>query len=265
MWSSLPVRRAALGAIGLTVVLSSRCLNAAESPPPFIQYGNDMLTVRLREVPVSEVLQEIAGQSGAQIRGSIREPRQVTADFQAVPLAEALSRLLGDQNFALVYGKGGRLKAVRLLGGGEVVVEAGSSPPSTAAPPVAERQPFPGSLPELIDRHPPVPVDGQVAAALGSRSATLRQLLELSLHSDDASVRAEAMRTGIAAVEAEPDLRSAVVSELQSADVALLTSMLRGAVNERAEGVVTQVLENARMADIRVKASAVLQRLRTGG
>src|SRR5207247_11460395 len=139
---------------------------------------------------------------GAEIRGQVREPREVTVDFDSVPLPEALARLLGDQNFALVYGKGGRLKAVRLLGGVRVAPQAPASPPSIA-PPAAPRPPFPGSLPELIDRHPPVPVTGAVADALGSQSATLRQLLELSLHHQDSTVRAEALRTGIAAPQAE--------------------------------------------------------------
>jgi len=34
-----------------------------------------------------------------------------------VPLVEALHRLLGDQNFVVKYGKGGRPRAIKLLGG----------------------------------------------------------------------------------------------------------------------------------------------------
>ena len=124
---------------------------------PLIAYSNDALTVRLSGVQNSDILAELARQSGAEIRGQVREPREVTADFESVPLPEALARLLGEQNFALVYGKGGRLKAVRLLGGDQLGAPAS---PTITVPPAAPGAPFPGSLPELIDRHPPAPVAG---------------------------------------------------------------------------------------------------------
>jgi hypothetical protein len=82
-----------------------------------IEYAKDALTVHLTKVPVAEVLDELSRQSGAQIRGQLRAPSDVTAQFDAVPLPEALARLLGDQNFALVYGDGGKPKSVRLLSG----------------------------------------------------------------------------------------------------------------------------------------------------
>src|SRR2546427_8197190 len=212
-WARACGRVMAAGLV-LAAMLSWRNARAAEdAPAPLIRYSNDALTVRLSGVPNSEILEELARQSGAEIRGQVREAREVTADFQSVPLPEALARLLGEQDFALVYGKGGRLKAVRLLGGSRA-----GAPTSPTVPPTAAVAPFPGSLPELIDRHPPVPVAGQLADALGAQSATLRQLLELSLHHEDPAVRTEALRTGIATIEKEPALRAAVISELSNAD-----------------------------------------------
>ena len=257
-------RRCVIGAgiVVATMLLGRHTRAAEEAPAELIQYSNDALTVRLTSMPVSDILQELARQSGAEIRGDVREAREVTADFQSVPLPEALARLLGEQDFALVYGKGGRLKAVRLLGGSRA---GAPSSPTTTVPPAAAVAPFPGSLPELIDRHPPVPVAGQLADALGAQSATLRQLLELSLHHEDPTVRAEAVRTGIATIEKEPGLRAAVISELNNADNALLGSLLRASASEQAEDVAMEVLREAHASEIRLKASAVLQRLRTGG
>src|SRR5436309_3844683 len=258
MSSARACGRVMAAGIVLAAMLSWRNARAAEdAPAPLIRYSNDALTVRLSGVPNSEILEELARQSGAEIRGDVREAREVTADFQSVPLPEALARLLGEQDFALVYGKGGRLKAVRLLGGSR----AGAS---TTVPPAAAVAPFPGSLPELIDRHPPVPVAGQLADALGAQSATLRQLLDLSLHHGDPAVRAEAVRTGIAAVEAETTLRTAVIGELSNADSAFLSALLRASASEQAEDVAMQVLRDSRAAEIRVKALSVLQRLRAG-
>jgi hypothetical protein len=250
--------------IVLGAMLSGKNACAADAAPaPLIRYSNDTLTVRLNGVPKSDVLEELARQSGAEIRGQVREPREVSADFESVPLPEALARLLGEQNFAVVYGKGGRLKAVRLLGGSQPTAEISVAPATTTLP-AAPGAPFPGSLAELIDRHPPVPVAGDLADALGAQSATLRQLLDLSLHHGDPAVRAEAVRTGIAAVEAEPELRSALTSELNNADSAFLSALLRAAAGAQAEDVAALVLHDSHFPEIRVKASSVVQRLRSG-
>ena len=252
-------RRMAAG-VFLAAVLTGGARAAEDAPARVILYTRDALTVRVIGAPNSEILEELSRQSGADIRGQVRDPRDVTADFDSVPLPEALARLLGEQNFALVYGKGGRLKAIRLLGGSEQIA---GSPPSSA-PSGPGRPPFPGSLPALIDRHPPVPVAGALADAIGSPSATLRQLIDLSLHHEDPAVRAEAMRTGIGTLDGDPELRSAVISELETADSVLLTSLLRTAASERSEEIATQVLRDTRFPEIRLKASSVLQRLRSG-
>jgi hypothetical protein len=250
-------------AVVLAAVLTGGAPAAEAAPVRVILYTRDTLTVRVTGVPTSEVLEELSRQSGADIRGQVREPRDVTADFDAVPLPEALARLLGDQNFALVYGGGGRLKAIRVLGGAQPGTQVAASPPSSA-PSGPDRPPFPGSLPALIDRHPPVPVAGALADAIGSPSATLRQLIDLSLHHEDPAVRAEALRTGIGTLDGDAELRSAVISELETADSAFLTSLLRSAASERSEDIATQVLRDTRFPEIRLKASSVLQRLRSG-
>src|SRR5262249_3899195 len=81
-----------------------------------VRYADDALTVRLTNAPVVEVLEELSHQSGAEIQGQVTDTSSISADFHKVPLAEALHRLLGTQNFALVYGDRGNLKAVKLLG-----------------------------------------------------------------------------------------------------------------------------------------------------
>lgn len=231
---------------------------ADEASAHVVRYDDDVLTVRLRGVPISEVLQDLAVQSGAEVRGQVREPRDVTAEFDSVPLPEALSRLLGDQDFALVYGNSGRLKAVRLLGGGDAVsVHVPATPPG-------QRPPFPGPLPALIDGHAPVPVTGAVADALNSDVASFRQLLELALQHSDATVRAEALRTGLAAIEADRSLYVAVVAELDHTDSAVLASLLRASASEHADELAMLVSQGPHAAKFRLMATSVLQRLRRG-
>src|SRR5262245_49746372 len=107
-----PMRQAARATASLALAVAL-CAAAADR---VIKYEQDALTVRLTNVPVSEVIEELGRQAGAEIRGQLRTPRDITVEFDAVPLPEALHRLLGDQNFALIYGDRGKLAAVRLLG-----------------------------------------------------------------------------------------------------------------------------------------------------
>jgi hypothetical protein len=255
-----------MAAFGLAVAVAlSGPLAALASPDTaapsgrVVQYSKDALTVRLDKVPLADVLADIGQQSGAEIRGSLREPREITAEFDAVPLAEALGRLLGDQNFALVYDKGGALRAVKLLGG--PLAGAGAAP-AAAPPPPAPVSQTPIDLREMLSNHPPVPVHGRLAQTLGSDSATLQQLMELGFHNEDPTVRAEALRAGVQTLEGEPTLRQAVIGALNSFDDAALTTLLRGAAGPNAEEVAMQVLTQSRAPEVRVKASSVLRKLR---
>jgi hypothetical protein len=243
--------------IAFTIVVAPCGGSSAEEPlARAVRLQDDVLTVRLRNVPITDVLQDLATQSGAEVRGQVREAREVTATFDSVPLPEALARLLGDQAFALVYGSGGQLKAVRLLGSDGVSIRA-SAP---VAP--GERPPFPGALPGLIERHAAVQVTGAVAEALHSNFANLRQLLDLSLHHADATVRAEALHTGLAVVEADHGLYAAVVEELDHTDSAVVAGMLGAAAGAHADEVAMGVSQGPYVAKFRLMASSVLQRLR---
>jgi hypothetical protein len=226
-----------------------------------IQYAKDALTVHLTNVPVAEVLDEIARQSGAEIRGQVRADGDVTAQFDAVPLPEALHRILGDQNFALVYGEGGKLKSVRLLGG--TPGQTAAAAPSPVAPAVQPPPSSPG-LANLVANHAPVPVSGRLAQTVGGPNATLQQLFEIGTRNEDSSLRSEAIRTMVSTLETDPALRAATIGELGTIDDGALSAILRGAAGEHAEEVAMQVLTQARASEIRVKASSVLQRLRAG-
>jgi hypothetical protein len=249
------------GVVTLALLGGGPARAAEEGDGRMVQYAGDKLTVRLSAVPIEDVLAEIERQTGAEIRGQVRNPRPVSAEFAEVPLADALHRLLGDQNFALIYGSGGQLKALRLLGG----PQTGATPRPAVAVPVT---PAPGAvspavLTEMFERHAPVPVQGRLAEALGTSSATFSQLANAALHNEDAVVRNDAVRAAMQALEAEPDLRSAVISAVTGIGDPELGNIVRGIAGERAEEVVRHVLTAARGSELRIKASAVLQQLRT--
>jgi hypothetical protein len=230
-------------------------VSRGENAPPVhvIRYEKDALTVHVAGTPVLEVLAEIGRQSGAEIRGMVREAREISAQFDEVPLPQAMFRLLGDQNYALVYGEGGRLRAIRLLGGsGEAVV--------ISAPPVEVRQSK--DLAPLLDRQ--IPATGPVADALKSPMVTLKQLGELWLQTDDTGLRDETASNGIQAMESETDMRNSLVDFAQSYSDVELANLLRGLAGPRAEELAAFVISQTRVTELHMKAAAVLRVLQSG-
>lgn len=233
-------------------------------PERRVEYQKDALTVRLTKVPLSEVLDEIGRQSGAEIRGQVRNPGDVTAEFEAVPLAEALHRLLGDQNFALIYADRGRLKAVKLLGGPQA-----GGPPVAAAPaaPIPARSASPVSsadeLVRLFARQPPVPVTGRLAQALGgASSATLMQIINLALHGGDIGIRSDAVRTVLPVVEGTPELHSSVLATMNTLDGPDFAPLIHKLAGEHGAEVLTHVATHAKTNEVKVRAAALLPQIR---
>jgi hypothetical protein len=135
----------------------------------------------------------------------------------------------------------------------------------TVATTLAVSEPGAANLVAAIDNHPPVPITGRLAQVIGTDNASLRQLIEVGIHYEDASVRAEALRTTLQVIENEPAFRSTVLNAVNAVDEPGLVALLRGSAGERAEEVAMHVATQSRVAELRTKASSVLQRLRTGG
>ncbi|HLK12868.1 MAG TPA: hypothetical protein VKW76_15950 [Candidatus Binatia bacterium] len=256
---------AALVAAGLVLAGAGRAeeqavpaAGSAKTPSPRIEYRDDRLSVQVEQMPVGDLIDEIGRQSGAQIIGRPREDRQVTAQFRTLPLSEGLQRLLGAQNFVLRYGDGGRLRSITLLGGPQT---AHAPAPAQATPPPPPA-PAPQGIMAMFQNHAPLAVNGRLAAALGSSSATFSQLLDAAIHNDDASVRVEAMRTWLNGLESDAALRGAFLSSIGAMDDAALGNIIRGAAGLRAEELAALVASQARTSELRAKASTVLQALR---
>jgi hypothetical protein len=236
-----------------------------QAPGRVVRYEDDRLSVKLDKVPVSDVLDELSKVSGAEIRGQANGG-DVTAEFDAVPLSEALHRLLGDQNFALVYGDSGKLKAVKLLGGPQ------QAPPPGVATAGVRPQPSPaagtndpGTILRLFASQSPVAVTGRLAQTLGSETATFQQLMEAGMHNEDAGIRAEAVRAGLQGIERDANLRTAVLNTVNAMDDAQLGEFVRGMAGERAEEFMMHVATQSRASELRIKASSVLQQIRNAG
>lgn len=225
------------------------------SSPRDISLRGDKLTVRVTDVQVEEILQAITAPGKAEIRGAVKGPRAVTIDFADVPLQEGIARLLGEQNFVLTYREDGSLRAVTLLGG---PMEASTEARIVKNAPTTTTQPPPLTAADVLQRS--VPVTGKLRQFIGQPTATMQQLMDISMRQEDAALRLEAVRAGMHAIDNAPDLRASVVKSLEGTDDAVLTSLLRNMAQDRANEIVAQMAAASRTPEIRTRG---LQLLRT--
>src|SRR5262249_37849818 len=141
-----------LAAALLAVLLGSSRSGADDAATKTIELKGDRLTVRVTGVALEEVLQAVVTPSKGELRGSVKQPHDVTTDFEDVPLQDGLARLLGDQNFVLTYREDGTLRALTLLGGPQ--------DESSGAKIVKQSPPAQPSAAELMQRNVPVPPAG---------------------------------------------------------------------------------------------------------
>ncbi len=77
------------------------------SPPRLVRIANGLLTVKVHDASVEELVEEVARQSGLNIvwYGTISE--RITLDFQGLALDQALARILRYHSFALAFSRTG--------------------------------------------------------------------------------------------------------------------------------------------------------------
>ena len=265
-WGGKPPVGQLAVALAFFAAVAASAATADQEARRVLTYRNDRLSVHLASVPLEEVMVDLRQASGAEVYGSVREPRDVSAEFDDVPLVEGLHRLLGDHNFVVKYGKGGRLRAIKLLGGPQGPIQIVAMPAATtpAPEPVAPTFGVPvglGGALAILDGHAPVPVSGQLSQALGTDAATFRDLFDAASNNEDAAVRAEAMRAFIGALDAEPEFRDPVLHALDTLDDLTLTEMLRRLAGSRAEEIAAQFAANAHVSQLSSRAWSIFLRL----
>ena len=223
---------------------------------PVVQYADGRLTADLRDVELADVLGTIAAEVGLEIRGQPTS-RPISVRLDAVPLAEALPRLLEGQSFALTYDRKGGLKGVRFL----------ATSTAEAWHPPAEDQPA-NSLdaPEpdfLATSHRLVPIEGLLAEALGSDQSTFYQIMGVALQVGDSRLRREALLACLRILDADDELRSDVLRSLDGLDDAHLADWLTRVAGPNAEEVARGTARFAGSRPLRRRAIKVVRILRT--
>ena len=93
----------------VNIVQAEDVLKAAKTPTQWsqrvfsVQFDNDLLTVKAEDVPLQEVVQEIARQTDLSVAGSELLKDKITIQFDRLALDEGLRLILRGCSFALVY------------------------------------------------------------------------------------------------------------------------------------------------------------------
>jgi hypothetical protein len=174
-------------ALAVFAVLVMAGALAAEQFAGAVRYAKDRLTVHAQSMPLTDIVSEIARQSGAAIVGEVRGPREVSEDFEDVPLANGLERLLGEQSFTLRYTREGNLRTIKLLGEA-LALATPSTAADAASEPQARSSPAPRRGGGVVPAHEPASDRGAgvtVRSAPGGESKLRRKRKEQREDSDD--------------------------------------------------------------------------------
>lgn len=211
----------------------------ARAEAPYVHYADGRLSVRLEGVPLGDVLERLAAETGAVIRGDVTSSREVTAQFDAVPLEQALSQLLGSENYSLRFGAQGQLSSVTLSGA-----------------PGVPTVPVPPARPPTFLRT--VRVTGALRDALGVDDVQMTKLFDAAGNQPDPAVRRAATRALVDVIEGNAAFRTLVVTM----DDAGFAGMLRTHAGDKAAQVAGEMMGAARDYELRAKAARVMTQLR---
>ncbi len=261
--------------------------NEAAPARDMIRYEDDRLTVAVRETSLHALLREIGRQTQAQVRIEAVSDRTVSDRFTRLPLHEALRRLLNEENFTLTYsqeagkapGGGARRTELPIYGGGGSVVKlrpapdaeqgAGAGVDAEAAAGLAAAGAsgtMMEQLSQLLQRHARIELPGnsRLAAALGSESASVQELVATAMHTDDTQVRAEAAKVLAGVFDGDPQARALVSSaDATGMDPGAVAALMRTSGGPHADEFLLQVAMHLRTPALRVRANQILAALRS--
>jgi hypothetical protein len=242
-------------------VLASALLLAAAvqaADPPQVTFKDDTVTAKLQDAAPAEVVDAIAKQSGAEIRGEVRNTHALSMQLDREPVKQALERILGDQNFDLVYGTDGRLQRIELRG----TRQAALAKPGTAKTPEELEQQKVAIYHLFFQDREPIPVDKRVRAVAGKDTIGWDYLVNTAYGDPDPRVRREAVRSAMKAFERDPDLRDGVLDVTRGMSDADLAAWARATCYQNADDFVRDIARESDIPEMRTRARDVLRLLR---
>src|SRR5262245_40265893 len=251
--------------VALFTALRAGSPEAAPGPAGLrVDYRDGRVTAHVVEAPVRDVLDAIREATGAEVRGQPVDQGAVSIELDNATLDDALHRLLGKQNFTLIYGRDGRPKTLVLLGGPEAAPPPSDRPPAAGvvvAPTGPTGKAFPLTLSRALMRARPVPVPEPLQEMLGSDRATVPQLLDIATTDDDGLERAHATQAVLSAFERQSRLRRSFLRTLRDLDDASLQAIVEGETGARFVGVIEFLAAHSREKGLQKKATVILEQL----
>jgi len=247
-----------------TVTVPSTAPEAGTRAPatPKVRYDDDKVSVEARDADLGEILKALAKASGADLVGAPRAGEPVTITLEQAPIAEALERLVGAQNFTLKYDENAKLKTIELRGG----QEAGQRPKVDAGPTAEGNTTPPKWLAfwQAVFKQPidPIPLSGDLKKAIGKDEVGWDYLANTAIASQDPKVRAEAVKALMKALDDDPERKAAVYASLDAMTDEELAAFARKMAHYRAEDVVRNALRESNDGEVRTRARKVLHELR---
>ena len=245
---------------GLLVVaatlLSAGSLAARE--PCEVAYDDGRLTMHVEKVPLADVVREIARQTGAEIVGEVRKAREVTRQFDRVPIVDALARLLGEQNFTLRYGSEGKLRTISLLG--EPLAAAAQTTPADDKPAPTRRHRHHHDVRASRETLP----DGQVlvsVAGTDTRNASNGLADDPARHGEPSEQAATTQEQWPSPDELDRKLRRSFLDFLAGMDEATLAQYLATPEGQRAQALLEDFAANHPSGRSNQKANGILDRV----
>jgi hypothetical protein len=240
----------------LIVALAVAALRATPSDAaPTVKYADGRISADLRDADLVEVLAEVTKQAKLEVRGT-PTAEILSIRLDAVPLVDALSRLLAGQSFALTYDVSGGLKGIRFLGASAAPWKPAASDATGSTPEVE-----PAAALDAIEH--PVEVEGLLADALGGNVTDFKTIVAMALQNGDARVRADALRVALGVLADDPDFTADVLRRLDAFDDAAVADWLKAVSRDHAEEIARQTARQARSAPLRRRAAAVARLLRS--
>jgi hypothetical protein len=246
-----------------------------------LRYEGDRLTGDVVDMSLHAMLMEIGRQSGARVRIEGVVDRDVSGRFPGLPLYEGLRRVLGGDNFTLVYARGSggdpgpaRLKEIQVFGGGDgpSVTNGGRADARTApvarsggaATPVAGGGGMMEELSLLLQKHSAIPLrpGSALAATLGGEQASFQDLLGFAIRENNGALRFEAAQVLANVFDSDPDARGMFGGRQGDADTEALASLVRASGSPFAEQFLAEVARNLRTPALRIKLTQIRAKLR---
>ena len=184
------------GLLILAITLLGTAAAKGAPPGPAVTWADGMVSADFQRVPLDEAIAALARETGVEFRGELQDRREITAHFERARFRDVVDRLVGEQNFTITYDAAGNPRSVHML----------SMPGQNVAPRRILEE-----FSALIARKAEVDLPPVLATALGAPRGRLPWILRRGLQHRDAAVGAAAASLFVRHVDSDQALRAAAM------------------------------------------------------